>query len=83
MHDASITSLRKAIDHYNQVPDNEGLDNRLRNRGGNLQLTESEKIDLENFLLTLTGKDVYTNKKWSDPFDKDNSLNISKIQEVE
>jgi cytochrome c peroxidase len=27
MHDASITSLRTVIDHYNEVPNNSGLDN--------------------------------------------------------
>ncbi|WP_040418149.1 cytochrome-c peroxidase [Cyclobacterium qasimii] len=79
MHDASITSLSAVINHYNEVPNNPGLDNRLRNAGGNLQLTASEKVDLENFLLTLTGKRVYTHEKYASPFDMDNRLNLSEL----
>ena len=79
MHDASITSLSEVVNHYNKVPNNPGLDNRLRNAGGNLQLSASEKVDLVNFLLTLTGKKVYTSEKYANPFDPDNRFNLSEL----
>lgn len=74
MHDGSFTSLRQVIDHYNQVPNNANLDNRLNRGGGNLQLTEQEKLDLEAFLRTLTGSNIYTDERWSNPFDDNNTL---------
>lgn len=80
MHDGSLVTLREVIDHYDSItePTSEpplsdfraSLDNRL-NPGGNpqrLNLTETEKQDLEAFLLTLSGTNVYSDPKWSDPF---------------
>jgi len=76
MHDGSFTTLRQMIDHYDDVPFNNQLDNRLRqnNNGQNLNLTEQEKNDLEAFLLTLTGTSMYTDEKYSDPFDENGNL---------
>lgn len=79
MHDGSITTLADLIDHYNNVPQdpiNTNLDPRLQFAGGDLQLTAAEKQDLINFLKTLTGSDVYTNEKWSDPFDANGDIDI-------
>lgn len=79
MHDGSLTSLRAVIDHYNAIPaNNTNLDNRLRdgNQAQRLNLSEQDKTDLEAFLRTLTGNDVYTNPKWSNPFSEDGSLSI-------
>ena len=83
MHDASLQSLRAVIDHYDDITiinGNTNLYNRLRGgRGGNganLNLTEEEKADLEAFLLTLTGSDMYTNEMWSDPFDEFGNLTL-------
>lgn len=59
------------IEHYNDInaQDNPDLDNRLARGGGqNLNMTEDEKAALVAFLKTLTGSDVYSNEKWSDPF---------------
>ena len=80
MHDGSLATLRNVIDHYNaiQVPTVEPIrteflntiDNRLL-PGGNpqrLNLTETEKNQLEAFLLTLSGNNIYTDPKLSDPF---------------
>ncbi|MEM7329023.1 MAG: cytochrome c peroxidase [Pseudomonadota bacterium] len=80
MHDGSLASIRDVIEHYNaiQEPTTEPplsdfratLDNRLM-PGGNpqrLNLTETEKDQLEAFLLTLTGASIYTDEKLSDPF---------------
>ena len=62
---------RDMVEHYNNISDdnNPNLDNRLaRGDGQNLNMTELEKDALIAFLKTLTGNDVYTNEKWSDPF---------------
>ena len=80
MHDGSLATLRDVIEHYNAItePTSEPplsefratLDNRL-NPGGSpqrLNLTETEKQQLEAFLMTLTGSNVYVDPKWSDPF---------------
>lgn len=72
MHDGSFTTIRQMIDHYDDVPFNNQLDNRLRQggQGENLNLTETEKNNMEAFLLTLTGVNIYTDEKWSDPFNE-------------
>lgn len=75
MHDGSLATMTAIIDHYNNIIPNTELDNRLRggqgvgnNSGQSLNITAQERIDLEAFLKTLTGSDVYRNPKWSDPF---------------
>jgi cytochrome c peroxidase len=73
MHNGSLSDLAGVIDHYNQIPvdpRNTNLDNRL-NRGGQgqtLRLSQAQKDAIIAFLATLSGKDVYTNKKWASPF---------------
>ncbi|WP_396153999.1 cytochrome-c peroxidase [Flavobacterium sp.] len=73
MHTGVITSLQQAIGHYgtiNIAPGNTNLDPRLR-PGGNgqqLNLTATEVNAVIAFLRTLSGTDVYTNTKWSNPF---------------
>ncbi len=39
-----------------------------------LNLTNDEKEAVVAFLKTLTGTDVYTNEKWSNPFDENGSI---------
>ncbi len=73
MHDASLNSLSEVLSHYNQVdlnPVNNRLDPKLRpgGFGQQLHLTNEEADAVVAFLKTLTGTDVYLNKKWSDPF---------------
>jgi cytochrome c peroxidase len=80
MHDGSLATIREMIDHYDNipVPTNEPprsefldtLDLRLAENGlpRPLNLTETEKNQLEAFLLTLTGESIYTDEKLSDPF---------------
>lgn len=73
MHNGSLGTLADVINHYNQIlvdPRNTNLDNRL-NRGGQgqtLRLNQAQKDAIVAFLATLSGKDVYTNKKWASPF---------------
>jgi len=72
MH-TSITNITSVINHYNNIPaasDNANLDPRLKPAGNlqNLNMTTNEIASLTSFLKTLSGSDVYTNEKWSDPF---------------
>ena len=82
MHDGSFTSLLDVINHYNNIPNNPSntlLDARLIDSNGNpqqLNLTEDQKQELVAFLKTLSGTDIYTNEKWSDPFNADGSIEI-------
>lgn len=81
MHSGEFTSLEQVIDHYDQIPNNPlntNLDPRLRPSGTtqNLNLTDIEKSSLIAFLRTLTGSDIYTNEKWSNPFDENDELNL-------
>lgn len=73
MHTAAPTTIRQVLNHYNSIaanPRNTNLDARLKpnNIGQNLQMTPDEINSMVAFLRTLTGKDVYTNKKWGNPF---------------
>lgn len=83
MHDGSLTTLLQVIDHYDDIPENPAntnLDNRLNPPGPgnqNLNLTANEKLALEAFLKTLTGTDVYTNDRWSDPFDVNGNITLT------
>ena len=82
MHDGSLTSLAAVIDHYNKIPidprNRTRLNSRLRNadrtKGQNLQLTQAEKDALVAFLKTLTGSAIYTDERWSNPFDINDKL---------
>ncbi|HBJ85796.1 MAG TPA: cytochrome-c peroxidase [Verrucomicrobiales bacterium] len=80
MHDGSITSLLGVINHYAAIPgDNATLDPRLRRPGGNVQtlnLNTQQRSDLVAFLRTLTGSAVYTDPKWSSPFNASGGLEL-------
>ncbi|MEL6812177.1 MAG: cytochrome c peroxidase [Bacteroidota bacterium] len=82
MHDGSFASLLEVVNHYNHIPnnpENTNLDGRLIDANGEpqqLNLSENDKQALVAFLETLTGSDIYTNEKWSDPFDPDGSITI-------
>ena len=73
MHTGSFLEFTTVIEHYNQViadVNNTSLDARL-NRGTTsvkLELTSEERKDLEAFVKTLTGSNVYTDMRWSSPF---------------
>ena len=73
MHTGVITTLQQAIGHYgtiNIAPGNNNLDQRLRpgGVGQQLNLTNTEVDAVIAFLRTISGSDVYTNPKWSNPF---------------
>ena len=71
MHTGFFRSLNAVIDHYNTITgDNANLDPRLRpgGRPQQLALNDTEKQALVAFLQTLSGRNIYTNAKWSSPF---------------
>jgi cytochrome c peroxidase len=81
MHNGSFTSIAQVIDHYSAIPGNPRLDGRLGGRGNNtggqtLNLTQQDRLDLEAFLLTLSGQAVYTDAKWSNPFRPDGTITV-------
>lgn len=74
MHTAVINSLQAAIGHYgdltNATANNTNLDPRLKpnGMGQKLNLTATEVNSVIAFLKTLSGTNVYTDAKWSNPF---------------
>jgi len=83
MHDGSFTSMLDVINHYNTIPidpANTNIDNALvrgNGTGQRLNLTEDEKNNLIAFLKTLTSSAIYTDEKWSDPFDAMNTIELT------
>lgn len=75
MHTAGVRGLNNMLNHYNSIntpPRNTNLDARLKpnNIGQKLLMTADEMTAMVQFLRTLAGKNVYVDKKWSDPFVK-------------
>lgn len=73
MHTGIITSLQAAIGHYgtiNIAPGNTNLDPKLTPNGfgQQLHLNAQEVNAMIAFLKTLSGNNVYTDVKWSNPF---------------
>ncbi|MDC1067607.1 cytochrome c peroxidase [Candidatus Kapabacteria bacterium] len=76
-------SMDASLENYNDVSseiNNPNLDNRLRPQGNpqKLNMTEDQKNDIISFLKTLSGNDVYTNPIWSDPFDLNGELIVTR-----
>jgi len=88
MHNGNFTDIMQVLNHYNQIPqnpNNTNLDPRVggpNGMGQNLNKTPQELAAVLAFLRTLTGSDVYTNEKWSDPFDANGSLTVLPSPEV-
>lgn len=73
MHTGVITTLQAAIGHYgniNAAPNNPNLDNKLKPNGigQKLNFNAQEVNSLIAFLKTLTGKNIYSDSKWGNPF---------------
>ena len=73
MHTGVITTLQAAIGHYGNInanPNNARLDPKLKPNGigQKLNFNAQEVNALIAFLRTLTGKNIYTDPKWSNPF---------------
>lgn len=73
MHTGVITTLQAAIGHYGNINanlNNARLDPKLKPNGigQKLNFNAQEVNALIAFLRTLTGKNIYTDPKWSNPF---------------
>jgi cytochrome c peroxidase len=70
MHDGRFSTLEQVVDHYNAgIKASATLDPALeQTRAKGLFLNAQDKIDLVNFLKTLTDNTLITNKEYSDPF---------------
>lgn len=82
MHNGSFRTLDQVIGHYLQIPNNPNntnLDPRLRGPGGvpqNLPFTQAQRDALAAFLRTLSGSAVYTDVRWSNPFDSAGNITV-------
>lgn len=75
MHTGNFLTVNSVIAHYANmpnIPQNTNLDDRLTvpntNIVQNLNITQSERAALVAYLKTLTGTNLYTDPKWSNPF---------------
>jgi len=81
MHAGSMGSIIHVVDHYDNIQIVEG-NNRIDpvlvrgGRGWNLLLSTQEVRDLLRFVATLAGSNVYSNPKWSNPFDANGDLEV-------
>ncbi len=74
MHDGSVSTFSQLINRVSLIEVSESnprIDDLFKMAGTprvNLNMTKSESDDLIAFLKTLSGKNVYTDERWSDPF---------------
>ncbi|MBB6428367.1 cytochrome-c peroxidase [Algisphaera agarilytica] len=82
-HAGAATNINALFAHYDfRQPndDNTNLDPRMIKDGlpQLLDATRQERHDLIAFLETLTGSNVYTDEKWSDPFNERGDLRLQR-----
>lgn len=76
MHNGSFTSLAQVIDHYSAIPRGVPKIDPMFSAGQILNLTPQDRLDLEAFLLTVSGTALYSDPKWSNPFRPDGTITI-------
>lgn len=77
-HNGQASTFGELLNHYNDVSSTINmLDNRLKDNGIPLNITQEERLQVEAFVKTLTGTDIYTNEKWSNPFDSNGELEVT------
>ncbi len=77
-------TFEDVLNHYNdslEVVNGIGLGFAFFNPEGNIvptrfHMTEEEKAQVTAFVKTLTGQAIYTDEKWSNPFDEDGNIDI-------
>jgi cytochrome c peroxidase len=87
MHNSSAESFDEVLSIYDSIANFANpryrafIDPRLRPGGmpQRLNMTQQERDQMLAFITTLTGSDVYTNEKWSYPFDEDGHLELTGI----
>lgn len=72
MHNGFSSSFDDVLNHYESIPGTNNLDRRLA--GGrmgtrDLCISDEERQAITAFMKTLSGSNVYTDPKWSDPFE--------------
>ena len=70
MHDGRFTTLEEVVNHYNEgINESSSIDPAiLTTKQTGLMLTDEDKVDLINFLKTLTDEGYLTNQTYSNPF---------------
>lgn len=72
MHTGQHKTIQEVLSHYNAISlvRNTNIDPKLRpnNSGQQLKMTAAEINAIVAFMKTLTGKAVYTDKRWGNPF---------------
>lgn len=70
MHDGRFSTLEEVVDHYNEgIHPSPSLDQALlATSETGLFLTDQDKVDLVNFLKTLTDESMISDERYSDPF---------------
>jgi len=86
MHDGSLKTLRDVLKHYAFIPFNPANTNlAVGVGGGGLPFDQRRPMTVEQedaliaFMKTLTGRDVFTNPKWSNPFDENGNITVIKV----
>lgn len=83
MHNGFFTDMEQVLEHYNDIEESTGIENivvdpRLKD-GANIQKLNMTTVEINSviaFLKTLAGSDLYTNVKWSNPFDDNGELEV-------
>lgn len=79
MHNGEFTFLFELVSHYAYLtpnPANTNLDPRLSGAANKITLSKGQKEMVVSFLKTLTGKQIYSDEKWADPFDVDGKIEV-------
>ena len=75
-HNGQSTTVADIMAHYDSIPPNPQLDLRQHLLRTRMHFTAEEVQQMEAFLRTLTGTALYTDPKWSDPFDADGQVEV-------
>jgi cytochrome c peroxidase len=87
MHTGFSSNIMSVLNHYDSIvvdPSDTGISLILK-RGGNgqrLRMTRQEKNQVIAFLKTITGNNIYTDSKWSNPFTNDSTITINKYTSI-
>ena len=85
MHTGNFISLTNVLNHYDRINlfrqvqgIEDAIDERLLPNGNpqDLNMTNQERNQVIAFLGTLTETNVYTDERWSDPFDENGNLEV-------
>lgn len=81
MHDGSLEDLDAVLEHYSLIPFDEdntnisiGVSSGLFESSTNRPMSDYQVLALKAFMKTFSGTDVFTNPKWSDPYDENGNL---------